>query len=198
MAGRKTLTEIFSMAREPSLTPVEKALWLLIRSYDSGMGCWAGDRVLAEHLGMSERTVHRAKKKMLETGYVTRELRGPHPARWKAVIPDEVMTTVAKLLAVTDDEARGKSSEASPRPSPSDSPLVTPEYVEYGGSTVSEYSETSDSLNREGNRNSDPEQGQTIAPPISDEVLRRVFRACPICGDSMPRYRDECEGCRSA
>ena len=193
MAGRKTLTEIFRVAREPSLTPLEKVVWLLIRSYDSGHGCWAGDGLLGEHLGRSGRTVERAKASLLEKGYLTRTLRGPNPAKWRAVVPDEVPTDVSMQTTDTDDEA---SPQGSPRASPSDSPLVSPEYVEYGEST----SVFKDSKTGIGGslKNGYTERVQSRDSPISPEVLRRAYRLCPECGEYMPPYREACEQCRTS
>ena len=54
--GRTTLREVFAVMRTEELGPVEKVLWGLYRSYDSGNGAWPGDEVLAAHMGRKVRS----------------------------------------------------------------------------------------------------------------------------------------------
>lgn len=89
--GRATLREMFALLRAPDLEPEEKVLWGLYRSYQSpnGKGAYPGDELLAEHLGRSPRTVRRQRRRLLEAGYLEQQRRGPKPARYWAVLPDD-------------------------------------------------------------------------------------------------------------
>ena len=149
MAGRKTLTDLFAVMREPSLTPKEKVLWALVRSYDSGHGCWASNELLASHLGVCPRTVQRRKAELLRQGYLARELRGPNPAKWWALLPGQAasdlplyghqkLNALERLLGL--HETKEETNVASDAVT-----LAPPEYAKYGSTpitAVSKYSET--------------------------------------------------------
>ena len=87
MSGRKTLTDIFTVMREPKLTPVEKVVWTILRSYDSGKGAWPSDYLMSGHIDMSDRTVQRARRRLILLGYLTQDLRGQRPSIYRAIVP---------------------------------------------------------------------------------------------------------------
>ncbi len=87
--GRQTLTEIFTVARDPSVSDKAFRLWLIYRSYNSGSkGAFCGDERMAAHLECSERTLRRWRSTLLESGHLRRKLDGPRPARYWAVVPE--------------------------------------------------------------------------------------------------------------
>lgn len=87
--GRATLQDVFALARDPRLEPEEKLVWLLYRSYESKEGGgFPGQETLAWHLGRSARSVRRYRGRLMDLGYLEQELRGPKPARYRAVLPD--------------------------------------------------------------------------------------------------------------
>ncbi len=75
------------MVRDPRLTVGEKALWLLYRSYDLGKGAWPSDQRVAEHLGVSERSVQDYRAGLKRLGFLVQRLRGPHTATYWPVVP---------------------------------------------------------------------------------------------------------------
>lgn len=89
--GRATLRDIFAIARNPRLSADEVRLWLLYRSYETkdGGGAFVGDELLTGHIGKSVRSVKAYRSRLLELGYLERELRGPNPAAWRAVLPSK-------------------------------------------------------------------------------------------------------------
>lgn len=89
--GRATLEDVFDVLRATDLEPEHKVLWGIYRSYEGsdGNGAFPGDELLARHLGRSPRTVRRYRKELREAGWLEQELRGPKPARYRAVVPNE-------------------------------------------------------------------------------------------------------------
>jgi len=138
---RQTLTDIFTVARDPSLSPGAKGLWLVYRSYDGrDKGAHPGDELVASHLDCSPRTVQRWRAELIESGHLRQQLDGPKTARYFAVLPDsddtggealpeEDTTQVAKQGPKRDDtsgDAFGDdTTEASPSGTPSPSPHST-------------------------------------------------------------------------
>lgn len=115
MGGRLTLSEIFEATRDPALTPEEKVLWTLYRSYEGseGSGAFPGDERLARHMGLSERSVQGYRARLLEKGYLRRKLRGPRPALFWAVTPDEASKPTTKLGPESFEADREAKAEAS-------------------------------------------------------------------------------------
>jgi hypothetical protein len=93
--GRATLRDIFALVRDSDLSPEEKTLWLLYRSYDTGDGAWPGDDILAEHIGKSVRSVKLYKAKLREHGLLDVEFRGPNPAVHRAIYPAKAVQPTA-------------------------------------------------------------------------------------------------------
>lgn len=89
--GRATLAAIFEAAQDTELSAEELRLWLLYRAheFDDGRGAFPGDERLARLMDRSPRSVQRHRASLLEAGYLEQELRGPRPARYRAVVPDE-------------------------------------------------------------------------------------------------------------
>lgn len=88
--GRATLRDIFTLLRDAPLEPAEKVLWGLYRSYESAdRGAFPGDELLAKHLGRSERSVQEYRATLLERGYLIKRFRGPKPALYRAVLPED-------------------------------------------------------------------------------------------------------------
>lgn len=87
--GRKTLTDVFTVARDPNLSEGEKVLWTIYRSYDSGRGAWPSDEKLAEHMDKGVRSVQAYRAKLLRLGYLQQTLRGPRSAVYRAVVPEQ-------------------------------------------------------------------------------------------------------------
>lgn len=85
--GQETIVACFAIARDNVLTPEEKTLWMLYRSYDSGRGAWPSDEVLAGHMGKSKRSVQSYRASLLDQGFLEQRLRGPRTASYRAVIP---------------------------------------------------------------------------------------------------------------
>lgn len=119
-SGRATLEDIFRVARAPELQPEEKVLWLIYRSYESpnGKGAYPGDELLAEHLDRSPRSVQSYRARLLEKGWLERELRGPRPARWRAVLPEKASQPTAKQSLEAGCDPSKASQEASQSASP--------------------------------------------------------------------------------
>lgn len=89
--GRTPLSRGYSVvARTGELDPMEKLLWFIIRGYENadGRGCFAGDELLASHMGRSVRSVQGYRASLHKKGYLRRQLRGPKPAYWWATIPE--------------------------------------------------------------------------------------------------------------
>lgn len=113
--GRATLRDVFSLARDPALEVEEKLVWLLYRSYEtSDGGGFPSDETLAWHVGKSARSVRRYRRRLLERGYLEQELRGPKPARYRAVLPEESDGESAPL---PDDEDTDEEADVWPAPS---------------------------------------------------------------------------------
>lgn len=89
--GRSTLSDLFELMRDPHLGPEAKVVWALYRSYEgpNGKGAYPGDELLAEHLDRSPRTVQRYRAQLVEGGFLEKEFRGPKPARYRAVVPEQ-------------------------------------------------------------------------------------------------------------
>lgn len=89
--GRASLREIFYVARHSDLSAEELRLWLIYRSYEaSDHGGFPGDELLANYVDRSPRSVQSYRASLLENGYLEQELRGPKPARYRAVLPEQV------------------------------------------------------------------------------------------------------------
>ena len=78
---------MFAVMRTPFLSPEEKTLWAIYRSYDSGRGAFPGDERIAEHMNRSVRSVQVYRKQLLGNGWLEQRRRGPQPALYRAVIP---------------------------------------------------------------------------------------------------------------
>ena len=89
--GRATLAEIFAAARFGDLSAVELRLWLIVRSYDSGSGCYAATDTLAEHLGMSASHVEKRRASMVARGWLEVMHRGPLAPAVRAVVPAQAL-----------------------------------------------------------------------------------------------------------
>lgn len=87
--GRATLAAIFEAAKDPELSAEELRLWLLYRAHEfqDGQGAFPGDSRLARMMDRSPRSVQGYRASLLESGYLLQELRGPRPARYRAVVP---------------------------------------------------------------------------------------------------------------
>ncbi|MEE9208625.1 MAG: helix-turn-helix domain-containing protein [Gemmatimonadota bacterium] len=89
--GRATLREIFAAARSGDLSAVELRLWLIVRSYDSGSGCYAATDTLAEYLGMSASHVEKRRASMVARGWLEVKHRGPLAPAVRAVVPAQAL-----------------------------------------------------------------------------------------------------------
>lgn len=87
MSGRKSLTDIFAVAREPELSSVEKVVWMILRSYDSGKGAWPCDYTISGYMDKSERTIQRARRRLIDLGYLTQTHRGPKSPIYRPIVP---------------------------------------------------------------------------------------------------------------
>ena len=144
--GPKTLTAIFTIVRSTDLMPSEKVLWLLVRSFDSGNGCWASTERFAGHMGLSERQVERIRAELIRRGYLSRQLRGPRPALYRAIVPP---TTDMDAYASESLRADVGGKVEAPTQAPTQGP--TPMSPEYGYEYGLEYErESSLSLSGEG------------------------------------------------
>ncbi len=123
-SGRKTLTEIFTVARDPTLSPGAKSLWLVYRSYDSGKGAHPGDERVIAHLACTDRTLRRLRGELIETGHLRQKLDGPNPARYWAVLPDPELlkdrTQVSTLSPERPDIGVHPRPDTGVRPTPKD------------------------------------------------------------------------------
>lgn len=96
---RTTLPDIFAVMRDPNLTDQEVRLWGIYRSYDHGDGAYPGDETIQAHMASvdeqgrrrpkSLRAIQTYRASLVAKGYLTRELRGPNPAVYRAVLPAE-------------------------------------------------------------------------------------------------------------
>jgi len=136
--GRTTLREIFAVMRTAELGPAEKVLWSLYRSYDGGAGAWPGDEALAAHMGKKLRSVESYRARLLDAGFLLKEFRGPKPAVYRAVLPQEATQDLATLDTGSSAESRGTGAEA-PQKAPQDS--VSPLYRNTGNTNTSDYSD---------------------------------------------------------
>ena len=129
-AKRQTLTDIFTVSRDPRLTSNEVRAWILYRSYDSkGTGAWPSDETLAEHMEKGLRTVQAARAGLITKGFLIQKLRGPERARHWAVIPDEASQETAKQSLAEDCETSTEGSHiVSQHVSQNPAPHSTGEY----------------------------------------------------------------------
>lgn len=136
--GRASLKAIFAVARTPELSAQEVRLWILYRSYEQsdGRGAYPGDELLANHLDKSPRSVQKYRARLLKLGYLEQRLRGPNPARYRAVLPDEASQPSAKQDQKVSPEASCDATEGSQKASQKGSQKASqptaPEYQEYG------------------------------------------------------------------
>lgn len=120
MAERgRVVEETFRVVRDPDLSPEEKALWVLYRSYDfRGEGSWPSDETLAGHLGKGARSVQRYRQTLMAKGFLLQKLRGPNPAAYQAVCPVEHSPPMANQeppsLAMAGEAFSTESPAASP------------------------------------------------------------------------------------
>lgn len=111
-AKRQTVADAFTVTRDPRITANELRVWLLYRSYDSkGHGAYPSDKTLAEHMDRHPRTVQTARAGLLRKGFLVQKLRGPDPARYWAVIPDEASQGTAKQSLAEDCETNAEGSQ---------------------------------------------------------------------------------------
>lgn len=111
--GRATLGDVFAVLRDPHLEPAAKVLWGLYRSYESAdRGAFPGDELLAQHLGLSERSVQQYRYALIEAGYLQQRLRGRKPALYRAVLPDG-----AEAPAGDDGDQQDEDGDDWPSPS---------------------------------------------------------------------------------
>ena len=106
-----TLRAMFDVAKNPALTCSQKALWFLIRSYPPDDGCFAHPETLGHQLhGMSASHVSRLRCELVESGHLTRELRGPKPPVFRATVPSKRVGTDADPRVRTDADPSAKES----------------------------------------------------------------------------------------
>ena len=110
--GRSTLREIFAAMRTADLGAPEKVLWCLYRSYDGGAGAWPGDEALAAHMGKKVRSVESYRARLIDSGFLLKEFRGPKPAVYRAVLPQEAPQDLATLDAISPAESCDTKAEA--------------------------------------------------------------------------------------
>lgn len=104
--GRATLRAIFEAARDPELSAEEFRVWAVYRSYETpgGDGGFPSLDTLSGHLGQAPRTIRRHRRELLERGWLERQLRGPKPAAYRAVVPDGAPPPSADEDGDKDDE----------------------------------------------------------------------------------------------
>ena len=160
--GRATLREMFALVRDSSLTPEEKTLWMLYRSYDTGDGAWPGDDLLAGHIGKSVRSVKAYKARLRELGYLHVELRGPNPAVHRATYPAKAVQPAAPQADERDADDCTASHAAR----------CTPE------------TEAVQEAVQEGMQKGVQPTAHTPTPPIKDEYGSTGIRDTPPSGDA--------------
>ena len=134
--GRTTLREIFALFRSSTLSPDEKVLWALYRSYDSGDGAHPGDEVLAEHMGKSVRSVQTYRTQLIARGFLTKEFRGRNPSLFRTAIPIEAPQNPAvQTGGSTAAHCGTKAVVPQVVPQPTAPPPHTPPYMMSTGST---------------------------------------------------------------
>ena len=140
MSGTKTLSELFWVMRDPSLSLEEKVLWALYRSYDSGHGAWPGDELLAQHLGRSPRSVQRYRKKLIQRGLLLQQRRGQLPAVCRAVVPGGKPYSGPPNRSLWREffgaYAPANQTVDLPPKATADSPPLSPEYAKYGSTPI--------------------------------------------------------------
>lgn len=88
---------MFQMVRDPKLEPGPKALWLLVRSYETDRsGAFTHPDTLARDLGVSSRTVERWRAALVKARYTTVTHRGPKTAEYRAVLPSDAPTEASE------------------------------------------------------------------------------------------------------
>ena len=87
--GRVTLAEIFAAARAGDLSAVELRLWLIVRSYDSGSGCYAATDTLAAEMRLSRRYVESLRSGLVKRRWLELTFRGPKEPMLRAVHPQQ-------------------------------------------------------------------------------------------------------------
>ncbi|MFH1764909.1 MAG: hypothetical protein ABIF09_12025 [Gemmatimonadota bacterium] len=142
-SGRRTISAFFQIMRDETLTPEEKVLWGVYRSYENptkGLGAFPGDQTLAEHMGKSVRSVQNYRAQLLVRGYLVQTLRGPRPAIYRAVLPDLEEDPEGEKLrnglrtSESEDEASQKASQKASQP-------AAPEYGRVRKSTEKKLSD---------------------------------------------------------
>ena len=108
--GRVTLANIFAAARSADLSAVELRLWLIVRSYDSGSGCYAATDTLAEYLSVSTSHIEKRRASMVARGWLELKHRGPLAPAIRAIVP-----TQALHPSEGQDEALHSSEEQDPK-----------------------------------------------------------------------------------
>ncbi len=124
--------------RTAELGSSEKVLWGLYRSYDSGDGAWPGDEALAAHMGKKVRSVESYRAQLLDAGFLLKEFRGPKPAVYRAVLPQEAPQDLAAL----DTESPAESCDTKPKaPQEATQDPASPLYRSTGSTNTSNYSD---------------------------------------------------------
>lgn len=181
--GRATLQDVFAVMRDPDLSAEEKVLWGIIRSHETPeKGAYPGDERLARMMDKSPRSVERYRRSLLERGYLEQQLRGPKPATYRAVLPEDRSDTGGDSSPERNDtsgdpsspgrsDTNGEASKGSPKDSPKGSPPVSPEYGEYGEETDTEGSSLRSSPSGEAGDVENHEAGEGSAAALSREEL---------------------------
>ena len=154
--GLETLKAIFDTSRGRDLTDAEFRLWVYYRSWQvrgrKVVGASRADSEIAADLGVHTRTVQRVRQRLMESGFLTQQLRGPKVALYWAVIPATDPTELSEVDSQTPDKTVGSgdglNGEASTVDSALDSAKVPPLVLKYGstGSVSSLRSETGEPM----------------------------------------------------
>ncbi len=115
--GRATLAEIFAAARSGDLSAVELRLWLIVRSYDSGSGCYAATDTLAGYLGLSASHVEKRRASMIARGWLEVKHRGPLAPAVRAVVPAQALHS-GEEQALHPNEEQGEALHSSEEQDP--------------------------------------------------------------------------------
>ena len=114
---RATLHEIFAAARSDDLSAVELRLWLIVRSYDSGSGCYAATDTLAGYLGLSASHVEKRRASMVARGWLEVKHRGPLAPAVRAVVPAQALHS-GEEQALHPNEEQGEALHSSEEQDP--------------------------------------------------------------------------------
>jgi len=141
--GRATLAEIFAAARSGDLTAVELRLWLIVRSYDSGRGCYAATDTLAAEMTLSRRYVESLRSGLVKGGWLNLTFRGPKEPKLRAVTPQQAPQYGAELR----QQAPNHATEQEPK-----APHKAPHY---SSDRVREYGKDTDGASQDGRNHRD-------------------------------------------